>query len=202
MFQTHRINLRYVNIRSKLNETVIVDMKFNFTLILLATLVLSNALAEQIRLEIPSIATSDWKNIKHIGQTKFTRFGIHIYDASLWELSNDNITAQALCIRYARKISAEKLLSSTKKQWQRLRFADSHPLDAWLDSLAAIWPDVKKDDFLIFISSDDGSNHFYSKESKLGSIEDSKFGTVFLDIWLSDKTKYQKQRKELLGDAN
>ena len=177
-----------------------IAMKFSYYLIIFVWFVHSSAFAGQSSVELPSIVTSEWDKSEQLGQTKFSRFGIHIYDASLWVLSIGNTQASALSIKYARKISAERLLSSTKKQWKRLGFADQYPIDAWLQALEKYWPNVNNGDYLIFIASNNGGNSFYSKNRKLGSIDDQRFGTAFLDIWLSTKSNYQKQRKELLGE--
>ena len=155
--------------------------------------------------DLPEPVITQWQQATKIGQARFSRFGIHIYDASFWSLSNQNssgdaIHATALSIQYARNIKAEKLLSSTHKQWKRLGFADNYPLQAWLYELDRLWPDVRDGDQLIFVSRKNGHNSFYSKNKKLGSIDDAQFNKAFLDIWLSPQAKYQKHRKELLGE--
>ena len=164
------------------------------------------AIAEKSTSALPAVVSNHWNTTTQLGEAKFSRFGIHIYDASLWSLSKDSDStdskqATALSIQYARNIKADKLLSSTHKQWKRLGFADQYPLQAWLNQLEKIWPNVKPGDRIIFVSKRDGSNSFYSNERKLGSINDVEFNSAFLDIWLSPKAKYQKHRKELLGEA-
>lgn len=169
-----------------------------------------SAYANDSSAKAPEVIAKHWQNTEKIGQTKFSRFGIHIYDASLWSISKPKHIdsnnqppineAKVLSIQYARKISAEKLLSSTFKQWKHLGFADQYPLQAWLHSLKNIWPNVQPGDYLILVSSADGNNRFYSSEKFLGSINDARFGSAFLDIWLSPNAKFQKHRKELLGE--
>ena len=170
----------------------------------------TSASASEHNITLPDFISSEWNSSQQIGNTKFSRFGIHIYNASLWSLkknvkgdtpgNSNNVHATALIIKYARNISSEQLLSSTYKQWKYLGFADQLPLESWLRELEMLWPDVRSGDYLIFVSSQDGTNTFYSKKEMLGSIDDNKFAPAFLDIWLSPEAKYQKHRKELLGE--
>ncbi len=186
-------------------------MKLNRYILIMMLLQISHAHADFAAPTMPSIITTEWQKVEMLGTTKFKRFGIHIYDASLWSIADpvsDDVSedsklgrATALCIQYARNISADKLLSSTYKQWLHLGFADQYPLDAWLQTLEKLWPNVKPGDNLIFIASTDGINRFYSRDKYLGSISDTRFSSAFLDIWLSPDAKYQKHRKELLGET-
>ena len=41
---------------------------------------------------------------------------------------------------------------------------------------------------------------FYNKDARLGELNDPEFGPAFLAIWLDEKSRYSKNRKELLGD--
>ena len=154
---------------------------------------------------LPASVKAAWKQIEMTGQAKFSRFGLHIYDASLWRLftkTDDASTkATALSITYARNISARRLVSSTRKEWQRLGFAQRYPIRAWLSSLEKIWPDVKPGDNLTAVISAQGDCIFYSHQGRLGSIDDSDFGPAFLDIWLSPEARYPKHTKELLGET-
>ncbi len=156
---------------------------------------------------LPEVVSNKWHVTEKVGEARFKKFGLHIYDASFWSLRNSNSVggstkATALSIAYAKNIKAKRLLSSTYKEWKRLGFAQKYPLDAWLDSLEKIWPDVNKGDFIVFVNYTDGSNEFYSGSEFLGRINDPKFGTAFLDIWLSINAKYKKHREELLGESD
>ena len=165
---------------------------------------------ENILSPLPNNVLQKWQNFELVGQTRLSRFGFHIYDSTFWihdyssskkeanELLNNNTSA--LSITYARKIHAQKLLSSTKKEWIRLGFAEQYPLDAWLVMLANIWPDVNKGDQLIFVTTPDGKSTFYNKTQSLGTIDDPKFGSAFLAIWLDKNSRFKKNRKELLGE--
>ena len=99
----------------------------------------------QVLSPLPKEVTEKWNNFSLVGQTTLRRFGFHVYDSSFWTITDKsddiksadliNCNSCALSITYARKISAKQLLSSTKKEWQRLGFAGRYPLDAWLTML-------------------------------------------------------------------
>ena len=73
-----------------------------------------------------------------------------------------------------------------------VRVAERYPLDAWLMILENIWPDVNKGDQLIFVTSPNGTSTFYNKQKSLGTIDDAKFGSAFLAIWLDENSRYKK----------
>ena len=158
-----------------------------------------------VKSPLPEIVKLQWPELEMVGQTTLKRFGFHIYDASFWMLEDKTpsfLTTNtcALSITYARNIRAKRLLSSTKKEWQRLGFAGQYPIEAWLSILEKIWPDVMKGDQLVVISNPDGKTTFYDNHRSLGTIDDSNFGAVFLAIWLDENSRFKKNRKELLGE--
>ena len=155
--------------------------------------------------KLSSIVSINWKESEKIGQARFSKFGIHIYDASFWVLLNkvdgSAKNATALSITYARNIKAKRLLSSTRKEWKRLGFGQQYPINAWLKELEKIWPDVTQGDNITAVVSELGDCVFYSNNQEVGRIDDTDFGPAFLDIWLHIDARYSKHRKELLGEA-
>lgn len=176
------------------------------TLLLLWISCLSTAWAssDQILSPLPSNVTKNWSNFELVGQTTLRRYGFEVYDSSFWVLGNrttDYLVKNtcALSITYTRNIRAQQLLSSTKKEWEYLGFAGQYPLDAWLTILSNIWPDVDKGDQLVIVATPEGKSVFYSNNQVLGTIDDPDFGNAFLSIWLSEKSRYKQNRRELLG---
>ena len=155
---------------------------------------------------LPTVVEENWSGFELVGQTKLKRFGFHIYDSSFWMINKQNPAAQldsatcALSITYARKIRVQQLLSSTKKEWLRLGFAEQYPLDRWLIMLSNIWTDVDKGDQLVVVSDTNGTSSFYNKDQRLGVIDDAQFGSAFLSIWLNENSRFKKNRQELLGE--
>ena len=154
---------------------------------------------------LPEIVKLQWQDFEMVGQTTLKRFGLHIYDASFWVLEDKttdimNNNTCALSITYARNIRVQQLLSNTRKEWERLGFSTQYPIEAWLTILKNIWPDVSKGDQLVVITKPNGNTTFYNNHVSLGTIEDSNFGAAFLAIWLDEKSRFKKNRKELLGE--
>lgn len=173
-------------------------------LLVLCWFVSGNAQAG-VKSPLPEIVKLHWKNFAMVGQTTLKQFGFHIYDASFWvleEKKTDFLTTNtcALSITYARNIRAHQLLSSTRKEWERLGFAARYPIEAWLTILKNIWPDVSKGDQLVVITKPNGNTTFYNNRNSLGTISDSEFGAAFLAIWLNEESRFKKNRKELLGE--
>lgn len=155
---------------------------------------------------LPSIVSSGWDKSQLIGQTTFRKYGFHIYDASYWLLERKPAdrpaaNSNALMIEYARDIKAKKLVASTAKQWNKIGISKDYPTEQWLNELTAIWPDVSNGDLLIALVTQGGPTQFYSGDRLLGEIKDTEFGPAFLAIWLSNESRYQKNRKELLNES-
>ena len=95
-----------------------------FSLLLLACLVsyTSNGIAGTAAANVlPKIISNKWNVVEKVGDTRFKKFGLHIYDASLWSLKDNkspgnSTSATVLSIVYARNIKAHRLLSSTHKE--------------------------------------------------------------------------------------
>lgn len=185
-------------------------IKYSLFLLWVLTTTISWATNSQALSPLTGDVIQKWGNFSLVGQTTLRRYGFHVYDSSLWTIdgkSNDFTSAEisitnatALSITYARKISLQQLLSSTKKEWLRLGFADHYPLNAWLTMLENIWPSVEKGDQLIVVVTVEGKTTFFSKNNSLGTIDDDNFGPAFLSIWLDENSRFKKNRRELLGE--
>ncbi len=184
--------------------------RYSLLFLLLLAASASTANNHNILSPLPSELKEKWDDFSLVGQTTFRRFGFHIYDCSLWTTGDKPIhsntnemlikDAYALSITYTKKVSLQQLLSSTKKEWQRLGFSDNYPIAVWLTMLKNIWPSVEKGDQLIAVVTAEGKTKFYNSSSSLGTIDDKNFGPAFLSIWLGNEARYQNKRKELLGE--
>lgn len=185
-------------------------IKYSLFLLWILSTTTSWATNSQVLSPLPNEVTYKWNNFSLVGQTTLRHYGFHVYDASFWTIgdkSSDFNSADflktnscALSITYARRISLQQLLSSTKKEWQKLGFAGRYPLNAWLIMLENIWPSVEKGDQLVVVVSTQGKTTFFNKSSSLGTIDDANFGQAFLSIWLDENSRFNKNRRELLGE--
>lgn len=139
--------------------------------------------------------------LKMVGQSRLKVLFWNVYDSSLYTADGTYQEAHypiALRITYLRDIDAEDLLKQTQKEWQHQNI--SHPqIASWLNELAALWPDLKKGDELIFRVDKNLTNQFYYNQQPVGGIEHPQFSSLFLEIWLSPNSRYPKSRANLVG---
>lgn len=136
-----------------------------------------------------------------VGETRLSVYFWDVYDAILYSPSGtyQKEERQALLLSYLRDIEAEDLIETTGEEWKKLEL-DSARHDEWLKKLGSIWPDIKEGDCLLLIEGKDGSAMFYQEEKLLGTINDQEFTDQFLAIWLSENSRFQSERNELIGE--
>jgi hypothetical protein len=143
-----------------------------------------------------------------VGSGELTWFGLEIYEARLMSGQPDfrglaGPEPVALELTYQRKISSERLVDTTAKEWRRLgnelNLPGEERLQRWLDSLAAMWPDVTPGDRIIARVEPGGATLFFGNDGLLGIVDDPEFGPAFLGIWLHPKSRDASLRAALLG---
>ncbi|MDO6684162.1 MULTISPECIES: chalcone isomerase family protein [unclassified Agarivorans] len=145
---------------------------------------------------------SQASNMKLVGDAKLKVLFWSIYNVSLH--SPDGQYQQhrypmVLTIDYLRKINRSKLVGATKDEWQRLGVCEQSPCQQWLNKLSSIWPDLKKGDQLQLVADSANQGRFYLNGEHLGSLDDNLFSQHFLDIWLSENSRFPKQQRSLTG---
>ena len=93
------------------------------------------------------------------------------------------------------------MLDRTSEEWEKNSIIEQD-IEAWLEKLASILPDVKKGETLTLQVEDNLSSSFYLNDELIDNIEDAAFTQAFLSIWLSDKSSYPKQQAQLVGLRN
>ncbi|MGY5450203.1 chalcone isomerase family protein [Agarivorans sp. MS3-6] len=104
-----------------------------------------------------------------------------------------------LTIDYLRDIKRNKLIEATQDEWQRLGVCDEAPCQQWLSKLSSIWTDLQKGDQLQLVAESAHQGRFYLNGEHVGSLDEQLFSQHFLDIWLSENSRYPKQRRSLTG---
>jgi len=134
-------------------------------------------------------------SIERYSHLQFTWWGFKVYKAEIWTpkaQKPDFKDKIILHINYQRDIKSDKLISSTRDEWKRLKLIRPES-EIWLLRLARIWPDIKKGDSLTtYINGNKTS--FYQGDKLLGEVIDKNFGSTFIQIWLHKKS----QTSELL----
>lgn len=141
--------------------------------------------------------------LKPVGESRLKVLWFPIYHARLYSDDGrfDGIDAPlALDLTYLRDIDAEDLLKHTRSEWQRLNLYDGQASEAWLASLASIWPDVRAGDRLTLMMQPQQSTFYFNGEP-IGTLADAQFGERFLAIWLHPDSRYPKLRNALIGKA-
>ena len=136
-----------------------------------------------------------------IGESRLKVLFWNIYDAKLYapegEFSNQG--AYALSLTYLRDFEGESIASRSIDEMRDQGFKDEVKLAEWFELMKSIFPDVKENQNITGVRSQDGQSHFYMDGEKLGTINDVEFSNMFFGIWLNEETSQPKMRNQLLG---
>lgn len=153
-----------------------------------------------------TVIASPIDNLQLVGSAKLKVLFWDVYQSHLYsasghyqpELTNKQRYPLALQITYLRDIDADDLLKRTAKEWQGLGLTETE-YQAWLVQLAAIWPDIRKNDQLLFAIDAKGQHQFYYNGQAIGQVEQDAFAEQFLAIWLAENASHPKLRQQLIG---
>jgi hypothetical protein len=150
-----------------------------------------------------TIARANTLDLQMVGEARLKVLFWPVYDSRLFSADGKYLSGQRplrLEIQYLRDIKSKDLVERTAAEWQaQKRF---HPdQEDWLQSLAQLWPDVRKNDVIALELMEDRSSRFYVNGEFVGAIEHPLFGQHFLAIWLSPETTRPLLRQKLLGQS-
>ncbi|MEX0958293.1 MAG: chalcone isomerase family protein [Burkholderiales bacterium] len=150
---------------------------------------------------LPAPVAQTAPGLQPVGEGRLRWFGLHIYDAALWASdSNWSIDrAFALDIRYARSISAQRLVSTTLDEMRRLGFTDETTLARWAQALARVFPDVQRGERITGVNRPGEGVLFFHDGRPTGNVGESEFARAFFAIWLDPRTREPKLRESLIG---
>jgi hypothetical protein len=141
-------------------------------------------------------------NMTTVGEATLKVFWFEIYDARLDSLTGQYSQADqpmSLELTYKRDISRKDLLDETAKQWRRQGLS-ADQFTPWLALLTDIWPDIRKQDSLMFYQDDQSNGHFYLNDRFIGSVNEPGFSQAFLAIWLSENSAFPELSRSLRGE--
>ncbi len=139
--------------------------------------------------------------LQMVGEARLNVMFFSVYDSRLYTSDGRYEPDQRplrLEIEYLRNIKARALVEQTGAEWDHLQVTHERR-DAWLTELAALWPDVGKNDVIALELDTQNRATFYFNGEKLGMMEDAAFGEYFVAIWLSPDTSRPALREALLG---
>ncbi len=135
------------------------------------------------------------------GEGRLRWFGLLVYDATLWAAGSkwDSDQAFALDIRYARNISAKRLIGVSVDEMRRLGFGDESTHARWAVEMRRVFPDVAKGERLTGVNIPGEGASFYHNGRLTGTIRDPDFARAFFAIWLDPRTREPELRESLIG---
>ena len=168
---------------------------------LLLLLMLFIPLASLAVSPLPGPVSAKMPDLRPAGEGRFSWLGLHIYDAALWTRS-DAFTVNSefvLDIRYARNISAKRLVSTSVREMRRLGFDDPAQLGKWAEDMTRVFPDIHKGDRLTGVNLPGVGAEFYHNGRFVGMVADERFAIAFFSIWLDPRTREPELRESLIG---
>lgn len=142
------------------------------------------------------------EDLRPVGSTTLKVLFWTIYDSTLYSPDGDYSGIEpglALHLEYRRNIASQRLVNTTRDQWQELGIYDEQLSEPWLDELSRLWPDIRRGDSVTLVVAPGLAARFYYNGELLGVVDDGEFTRRFLAIWLDEKSAYPKQRDQLTG---
>lgn len=154
---------------------------------------------------VPGLGRADAspvEDLKAVGSTTLKVMFWTIYDSTLFTPDgrfSGVLPGLALQIDYRRNIASNRLIDTTREQWQELNLYLPELSEQWLAQLSRLWPDITRGDSIILrVEADLAASFFYNGEL-LGRLDNAEFTRRFLTIWLGEESAFPKQRDELTG---
>ncbi len=150
---------------------------------------------------LPAAVLMDAPMLTLQGDGTMRWFGLKVYDIRLWTLAKKFSHAEpfALELIYDMNLSgkdiADKSVDLIRDQGQK----DEAKLKRWGETMAKVFPDIKKGDTLIGVSIPGKEARFYTRDRFIAAVPDAEFAKAFFDIWLAESTTEPRVRAKLLG---
>jgi hypothetical protein len=144
---------------------------------------------------VPAHISAVLPQAKLSGSGAYRWFGLKLYDARLWT-DKQNV---ALDLDYARELVGKRIATASIDEIKKLSIGTAAQHSAWLASMTAIFPDVKKGTHITGVLVAGQATRFFLNGAPLGEIADPEFGPAFFAIWLDPKTSEPSLRRALLG---
>ncbi len=136
-----------------------------------------------------------------VGQGRFSVFLFDIYDAEL--LSPDGryngLAPYALRLTYLRDIESDDIVEASLDEMRRQGEADVTALKRWKIWMTTYFPDIQKGDEAVMIALADGGMILMHNGVVRGQIDEVKFVTAFMGIWLSENALKPALSRTLRG---
>ncbi|HRD67860.1 MAG TPA: chalcone isomerase family protein [Candidatus Competibacter sp.] len=162
---------------------------------------LALALAWPLAGAAAAVPGNPFSGLKRWGSGELRRFGLLIYEATLWAEEHPTRPPLALEITYRRSVSGRRIVEASIAEMRGLNVFDEIRLERWRGAMIRIFPDVRAGDRLIGLYLSRGA-HFYRNEAWIGGVEEPEFAEAFFSIWLDVRTSAPDLRAALLRPPN
>lgn len=170
-------------------------MKKFIAIFLIGMLTIPSISMAKTTFNLPSQVSTKAKLVA-AGQGEFKRFGLHVYDAKLWQ-SPSQKSVYALQLKYFMNIKSSQIVDASAKEMKK-QGVSSTAINKWRAELNRVMPAVKKGDVITGVNL---GNHslFYLNGRYLGKVNSRQFGADFFGIWLKPNTSDARLRRQLLN---
>jgi Chalcone isomerase-like len=136
-----------------------------------------------------------------LGTGSHTLWGLPVYDASLWVVSNtwNPDEPHALEVRVLHAVTGNRLVNMGVNEMARLDVGDASKRKVWKSEMAQVFPNLMKGDRMVAFYAPNHRTYFYLNGVSKGAIDDPTFGPGFFSIWLDPRTANRALRKSLLN---
>jgi len=136
-----------------------------------------------------------------VGEGLLTHYIWDVYTARLYAPSGqfNSKKPYALELIYLLNVSGSDITKHSLDEMKKQGLDNPLKIKQWGDDMKGIFPDVKKNDIILGISTKSGYSIFYKNNQRVGIIKDKEFTKRFFDIWLSAETSEPSLRSQLLG---
>jgi Chalcone isomerase-like len=148
----------------------------------------------------PLIQTAVKEPLSKVGSGVYRKFGLRIYDATLWAPNGawSADKAYALELHYARSLSKETVVGNVSDNISDEGVANEETLARWTKTLNDTLPAIEDGDTLIGLYIPGKKSQLFYNGKKIASLEDDAFSKAFFDIWLGQKAD-SSLRSQLLN---
>ena len=146
---------------------------------------------------LPTALYAQWKNV---GNAEYNWGPFHVYTINLATETGDYKFGQfplMLSFKYEKPVEGKAFAISLVKELEGLN-SDKAQTDHWVRVLQSIFPDFSPNDVLTYIALPE-RGYFVYKDVILDHEFGRDFNQAFVNIWLSEKSSFQKLQPELFG---
>jgi hypothetical protein len=156
-----------------------------------------------IFLAAKSSFAGDFDSLKPIGKAELKFLGFKIYDIELRGQKEKFSYDQKLAIKinYTKNFSKKELVETSIDEISRINNIERDSIEeSYTKNFERIFVDVKKGDEKIAVYDPDFGLTLFYNGKMTGFVNDKVFAKRFIDIWLSDKARFNQARNLLIGN--